>query len=74
MLSSPRAALTTLDSLNPLDDSGAYLLEASILLGQELRPEIEVKGTAELRDFQNRVKGMVNLKIPERLSLDTRVK
>ena len=72
--SAPRNKLPAFDSLNLLDESGAYLLEASLLLGQDLKPEIETKGTNELRDFQSRIKGMVNLKVPERLSLDTRVK
>ncbi|KAF2100577.1 hypothetical protein NA57DRAFT_74181 [Rhizodiscina lignyota] len=74
VLSSPREALPPLDSLQPLDESGAYLLEASILLGSELKPEIETQGTNELRDLQARMKGVVTLKVPERLSLDTRVK
>ncbi|MBE7181453.1 MAG: hypothetical protein INR71_09640 [Terriglobus roseus] len=72
--SEPRASLPAFDQLSPLDDSGAWVLEASILLERDPKPELVTRGTRELLALQAQMKGVVTLAAPERLALDTRVK
>ena len=57
-----------------LDPSGAYILEAKIRLSDGSNASLVTVGQQELGRFQNRMKGVVELKPPDRLALDTRVK
>lgn len=60
--------------LKPLDDSGGYILQASIRLQDRGKPEVLTAGISELENFKARMKGVVEMKAPDRLSLDTRMK
>lgn len=50
------------------------MLEASILMDRELKPELVTRATQELEAFRDQMKGVISLRVPERLSMDTRVK
>ncbi|KAK7555758.1 mediator complex, subunit Med18 [Phyllosticta citricarpa] len=71
---SPLETLPPLDKLEPLDSSGAYILQVSIKIQDNYKPETREKATAEIMAFKNVMKGVVELGPAERLSLDTRVK
>ncbi|KAK7532387.1 mediator complex, subunit Med18 [Phyllosticta citribraziliensis] len=71
---SPVEALPSYDELEPLDSSGAYILQVSIKIQDNYKPETREKATAEIMAFKNVMKGVVELGPAERLSLDTRVK
>lgn len=58
----------------PLDDSGGYILQASVRLQDKGKPEVLTAGLNELENFKARMKGVVDLKAPDRLSLDTRLR
>jgi mediator of RNA polymerase II transcription subunit 18, fungi type len=69
-----RTLLPSFDELKPLDPSGAYILEAKIRLSDGSNASLVNVGQQELERLQNRMKGVVELKVPDRLALDTRVK
>jgi mediator of RNA polymerase II transcription subunit 18 len=66
--------LPSFDMLKPLDPSGGYLFQASVLLADGANPAIVNLGLSEIDAAKARLKGVVNLDIPDRLALDTRVK
>jgi mediator of RNA polymerase II transcription subunit 18 len=70
----PKEELPAFAALQPLDPSGAYILEAKIRVHDLNNPVVLVAGVEELKRFQKQMKGCVELDVPERLSLDTRVK
>jgi mediator of RNA polymerase II transcription subunit 18, fungi type len=59
--------------LKPLDHTGGYILEAKIRLS-ESSPALIKTGEDQLTGLRNRLKGVIEMKAPERLALDTRVK
>jgi hypothetical protein len=61
-------------SLVSIDESGGHLLSASIKLGDRHKPDLVTKAMVELDEFRRIMKGVVNLKEADRLSMDTRVK
>lgn len=61
------------DNLKPLDPSGAYLVEAKIRLADS-NPALIKTGEDQLMGLRSRLTGVVEMKVPERLALDTRVK
>jgi mediator of RNA polymerase II transcription subunit 18 len=67
------APLPPFPELKPLDSSGAYVLEAKIRLSGS-NPSLIKLGEDELIGFRTRMKGVIDMKSPERLALDTRVK
>lgn len=71
---SPVESLPPLQKLELLDSSGAYILQVSIKIQDNYKPETREKATAEMLAFKNVMKGVVELNPAERLSLDTRVK
>lgn len=71
---SPLNALPTLESLNPLDVSGAFVLEACVRIDDRTKPNLVSTASDELAAFRDLMKGSVDMKVPERLSLDTRVR
>ncbi|OCK77415.1 hypothetical protein K432DRAFT_358638 [Lepidopterella palustris CBS 459.81] len=71
---SPQKSLPTFNSLKPLDPSGGYVLQASILVQDLGKPAILDQGVEELKRFKDLMKGCVELDVPDRLLLDTRVK
>ena len=70
----PHADLPLLEDLILLDLSGAFLLEASIRIDDRTKPVQVQKATEELKWFKNEMRGSVDLRTPERLALDTRVR
>jgi mediator of RNA polymerase II transcription subunit 18, fungi type len=72
--SSLRTSLPSFGELKPLDPSGAYILEAKLRLSDGSNASLVSVGQQELERFQHRMKGVVELKVPDRLALDTRVK
>lgn len=57
-----------------LDGSGGYILQASIRVQDGSKVEIMTIGINELLAFKEMLKGVVDLDMAERLSLDTRVR
>ncbi|KAK8202755.1 mediator complex, subunit Med18 [Phyllosticta capitalensis] len=70
----PVQSLPSLQKLELLDSSGAYILQVCIKIQDNYKPETREKATAEMLAFKNVMKGVVELNPAERLSLDTRVK
>ncbi|KAI4852287.1 hypothetical protein E4T44_01584 [Aureobasidium sp. EXF-8845] len=70
----PLTALPNLDFLKPLDVSGAFVLEACVRIDDRTKPNLMSTASDELGAFRNLMKGSVEMKVPERLSLDTRVR
>ncbi|KAH7125303.1 mediator complex, subunit Med18 [Dendryphion nanum] len=70
----PKETLPSLSALHPLDPSGAYILEAKIRVQDLNDPNLVDQGVEELKSFQNQMKGCVQLYVPDRLNMDTRVK
>jgi mediator of RNA polymerase II transcription subunit 18 len=68
------APLPPFVSLVQLDQGGAYLLQATVRLSDGTNPKIVNLGLDALDSFRLRMKGVVEMKMPERLALDTRVK
>lgn len=73
-LTAPHHTLSQFATFDPLDPSGAYILQASVRLTDNPGPDIIARGQAELLKFQNDIKGVVDLKLVDRLALDARVK
>ncbi|KAF2840850.1 hypothetical protein M501DRAFT_1023203 [Patellaria atrata CBS 101060] len=69
----PREQLLPLNDLNPFKAQTGYVIQASIRIS-EPKPEIIKKALAELTKFKDQVKGIVDLTVVDRLSLDTRIK
>ena len=70
----PKQHLPRFDALQPLDPSGAYILEAKIRV-QDINNAAETDAAVEeLRRFQTQMKGCVTMTLPDRLALDTRVR
>ena len=70
----PSTQLPALESLVPLDPSGAFLLEACVRVDDRTKPNLVSAATDELNAFRERMRGSVDMKAPERLALDTRVR
>jgi len=71
------AVATVHDPSSPritIDDIGGYLLHAAIRVAQDTKPETLSRGIAELTQFRELMKGCVDMRTVDRLSLDTRVK
>jgi mediator of RNA polymerase II transcription subunit 18 len=66
--------LPLLSDLKTVDPSDAWVLKASVVLSDGTNANILSAGTTELEKIRDDLKGIVNLVIPERLSMDTRVK
>ncbi|KAH7030537.1 mediator complex, subunit Med18 [Macrophomina phaseolina] len=70
----PLESLPPLNDLELLDKSGAYVLQVSIKINDNYKPETRDKAQAELLALKAMLKGVVDLEPAERLALDTRVK
>lgn len=57
-----------------LDPSGAYILQAALRVSDGTKPELMTRGITELLALKEMLKGVVELSVGERLSLDTRVR
>ena len=71
---SPKNILPSFADLQPLDPSGAYILEAKIRIKDINDTAVADLGVGELNRFKAQMKGCVELDPPERLLLDTRVR
>ncbi|KAH7360035.1 mediator complex, subunit Med18 [Pyrenochaeta sp. MPI-SDFR-AT-0127] len=70
----PKIELPSFAALELLDPSGAYILEAKVRVQEFNNSTVLEAGVSELKKFQKEMKGCVELSLPDRLSLDTRVK
>lgn len=66
--------IPTEDMCRLLDASGAYTLQAAVSVADTSRPEVVSRATSELLHFRSIMRGIVDMRVVERLSLDTRVK
>ena len=60
--------------LSILDPSGTYVVEVSVRMEDRKNTKIAEQAVAELRVFKQSVEGVIDLRVPDRLALDTRVK
>jgi mediator of RNA polymerase II transcription subunit 18 len=70
----PLTVLPGLEALKPLDVSGAFVLEACVRIDDRTKPNLVSAASDELGAFRDLMKGSVDMKVPERLALDTRVR
>ena len=63
-----------LKSANPLDASGAYILQASLRVYDAQKVDRMQQGTTELLNLKEMLKGAVDLEMADRLGMDTRVR
>lgn len=70
----PKIELPSFAALELLDPSGAYILEAKVRVQEFNNGTVLEAGVNELKKFQKEMKGCVEITLPERLPLDTRVK
>jgi len=60
--------------LRLLDESGGYLMQASVRVQDGSKVETMQRGANELLGLRETLRGVVELEVVERLSLDTRVR
>lgn len=70
----PKTELPAFSALQPLDPSGTYIFEAKIRVQDLNNPTILDSGVGEMLKFKEHMKGCVELYVPDRLTMDTRVK
>lgn len=70
----PSTTLPSLESLVPLDSSGTFVLEARVRIDDRTKPTLVTAASDELNAFRDLMRGSVDMKAPERLSLDTRAR
>lgn len=63
-----------LNDMKLLDPSGAFIVEATVRIDDRTKPVLVQTATEELNWFRNEMKGSIEMRVPERLSLDTRVR
>lgn len=68
------APILPLSDCKPVDPSGSYLFEASIRVEDGKNSKLTEAAMTELLSFKKQVEGAIDLRVPERLSLDPRVK
>ncbi|KAI7286182.1 hypothetical protein KC345_g1326 [Hortaea werneckii] len=68
------APILPLSDCKPVDPSGAYVFIASIRIEDGKNSKLTEQAMAELLGFKKQMEGAVDLRVPERLSLDSRVK
>ncbi|CAI6338370.1 unnamed protein product [Periconia digitata] len=71
---SPVVQLPAYDALQLVDPSGAYILEAKVRVHDFNQTAVMDSAVREIVAFQEQMKGCVELALPDRLALDTRVK
>jgi len=73
-LALPRKQLPSLDTLRPLDPADSWILQASVRVQDGNKPESMTLGINELRTFKEMMKGVVDMEVADRLTLDTRAR
>ncbi|KAF1839135.1 hypothetical protein BDW02DRAFT_539916 [Decorospora gaudefroyi] len=71
---SPKVKIPAWADLQLVDPSGAYVFDATVRVEDFNNAVVLEAGVNELKKFQTQMKGCVNLALPDRLALDTRVK
>ncbi|KAM0715651.1 hypothetical protein Q7P37_009149 [Cladosporium fusiforme] len=71
ILEGPPLALSELQVLDP---SGTYMVEVSVRMEDRKNTTIAGQAIAELESFKKNVEGVIDLRVPDRLALDTRVR
>ena len=71
VLEGPPLALSELQLFDP---SNTYTVEVSVRMEDRKNTKIATQAHAELLNFQRNVDGVIDLRVPQRLALDTRVK
>lgn len=71
VLEGPPLPLTELQVLDP---SGTYMVEVSMRMEDRKNTKIAQEAIAELERFRASVEGVIDLRVPDRLALDTRIK
>ena len=69
-----RAAPPTADNLQPFDPNGTYVIEAYLRAEDGISNTLREKAIAELLAFVKSVDGSIDLRMTNRLALDTAVK
>jgi len=62
------------EKYNLLDPSGAFMLQATIRIDDSSKTALLQSATEELVRLKTQLKGVVELKVPDRQSLNTRVR
>ncbi|KAH6639530.1 mediator complex, subunit Med18 [Boeremia exigua] len=70
----PKVKPPAFEALQLLDQSGTYILEAKVRVQDFKDASVLESGVGELKAFQTSMKGCVELSLPDRLTMDTRVK
>ncbi|KAK4549779.1 hypothetical protein LTR36_005080 [Oleoguttula mirabilis] len=68
------APTPVLADCRPVDPSGSYLFEACVRVEDGTNSKLTEQAMSELQALKNQLEGAVDLRVPDRLSLDTRVK
>ena len=68
----PRSTMPGIDALHPLDGSSSYLLQAAVRVQDGSKPNVVTQGQNELLRLKEMMKGSIDLRVVDRLSLDTR--
>ncbi len=69
-----RSHLPPYESLIPFDPESKWMLTASVIISDKDDPEQMKKGSAKLMFCKSELEGVFDLKVLDRLTLDTRVK
>ncbi|KAF4553299.1 Med18-like protein [Elsinoe fawcettii] len=69
-----RKKLPALEEMTLLDGSGAFVLEATVRVEDRSKPALVQTATEQLLALRNELKGAIDLRVPERLSMDTRLR
>lgn len=72
--SEPSTKLPSISELTPLDQSGTFLFEAYVRVEDRTNSTLTDMALRELRAFRETLKGCLDLKVPDRLAMDTRVR
>lgn len=70
----PRHQMPTLQQMAPLEKSGSYVLQASMMVQDGSNQETMKTASQHLFGLREQLKSAVRLEMADRLSLDTRVK
>lgn len=70
----PKVTPPPFASLELLDQSGTYIFEAKVRVQDFKDASVLESGVNELKRFQTQMRGCVELALPDRLTMDTRVK
>lgn len=73
-LSSPPAVSNPVETMQAIDDSGGYILQASIRVLDDSKPEVMSTAYNELQDLKDTLRGLVELDLGDRIAMNTRIR